>query len=125
MISTLFRGPGGPSTAAAVRHALRGLCDGEVISHAALDDLTLVATELITNAVHAGASALVVRLTVHAPELELAVEDDAPGTPSARAVELRSTSGRGLQIVAAVAQDWGHCPSATGKTVWAKFTDDQ
>jgi two-component sensor histidine kinase len=122
MISTLFRGPGSLSCAAGVRRALQQLCDGGAVSPPMADDLALVATELISNAVHAGSSMIEVLLTIRGSELELAVADDAPGTPAVRSAELLSTNGRGLRIVEAVAREWGHRPAHAGKTVWARFT---
>jgi anti-sigma regulatory factor (Ser/Thr protein kinase) len=86
-------------------------------------DLEVVLSELITNAIVHGRrpSAATCRL-LDGGFIEVAVDDDGPGTPAVQAGDDRSTGGRGLAIVQALAVDWGVEPhDADGKRVWARL----
>ena len=80
----------------------------------------LVVTELATNAVlHAG-GLLSVRIWYGDDRLRLEVADGShllpePGAPG-------NMSGRGLQIVSALAQAWGSQSRPGGKVVWAELS---
>ena len=84
------------------------------------DAATLVVSELVTNAVLHAQSALVLKLGAADQTLVISVEDrapafdpeDSPGRPG---------GGRGLAIVAAVAEEWGVEPTGEGKRVWCRL----
>ena len=84
------------------------------------DKAALVVTELATNAVlHAG-GLLSVRIWYGHDCLRLEVADGSdvlpePGAPG-------NMSGRGLQIVSALAQAWGSQSRSGGKVVWAELS---
>lgn len=79
----------------------------------------LLASELITNAiVHAG-TPITVTLAVAEGVAEVAVSDTAEGWPkTGELADLQAQSGRGMAMVAAVAQGWGVAPLPRGKQVW-------
>ena len=84
-----------------------------------LDDVQLLVSELVTNAVvHAGSEVeIAVRLLVDSVRIE--VVDRAPDAklrPSSPAVE--DESGRGLLLVETLASAWGVEPLDGGKAVW-------
>ncbi|AZM64776.1 protein phosphatase [Streptomyces sp. WAC 01420] len=94
------------------------------------DDATLVASELVTNAVvHAGTDvrlicrleedtgALVVEVADHHPSR--APRGDEPEVPPAHAT---SEFGRGLRLVAALSESWGITYRPGTKTVWARLS---
>ncbi|MCU1688502.1 MAG: hypothetical protein JWN20_430 [Jatrophihabitantaceae bacterium] len=81
MLFTLFRGPCGPDTAATVRRSLVELGALAGVSVAVAEDLALVLTEMVNNAVSAGAGAIHVALTEPPPHLQVHVTDDADGVP--------------------------------------------
>lgn len=88
-----------------------------------IDTAVLLATELLGNALrHAapGGRPLVVRLDMHwnGRGLTLAVSDPDPRVPAARTAAPDAESGRGLELLEALAARWGTRPTATGKTVW-------
>jgi hypothetical protein len=49
------------------------------------------------------------------------VFDSAPGCPAPRESDPAAESGRGLQIVTALAADFRWNPTPTGKIVWAEI----
>ena len=84
------------------------------------DDVALVVSELVTNAVRAQARRIRLALAVHRREIDVVVTDDAPGTPTLTRADMQDTYGRGLLIVDALAATWGVEPgSDVGKSVWA------
>lgn len=85
-----------------------------------LDDLLLVTSELVTNAVmHAGtASDLEVRLTPE--EVEVRLSDGDPRVPRRRTLlGAVAGQGRGLTLLSALSSRWGVDRRTDGKTVWA------
>ena len=85
----------------------------------ATDDAVLVVSELVTNAiVHAGAGC-----TIDARHgdgrLRVEVRDRSPRAPVIRLSRPWEVGGRGLHVVAAVAEAWGWEPTVDGKCVWA------
>jgi anti-sigma regulatory factor (Ser/Thr protein kinase) len=88
------------------------------------DDLTLIASELATNAMRYAGSALTLRLTRISGGVRLSVLDSSAATPVPGAPTANSGSGRGLLIVNALASRWGFDRTSTGKVVWAECTLD-
>jgi len=86
-----------------------------------VDDAVLAVSELVTNAVQAGADRIVLELTLEGDVLTIQVEDDAPGRPAAREFTDDSERGRGLGIVARIADHWGVHQTDRGKAVVARF----
>jgi len=88
-----------------------------------LETVTLLTSELVTNAiVHAGSEVdVVVRLTGEAARVEVTDRSDA--LPALRTAAEEEGSGRGLALVEALARRWGtrHLVSG-GKTVWFEIT---
>lgn len=89
------------------------------------DDITLTADELMANAIsHC-------RVTLARIEVNVAVEDghlllevsdpDEDRVPRLRTAAPDEERGRGLSIVALLADSWGHRPRSYGKCVWARF----
>lgn len=89
-------------------------CDDQATS-----DATLLVSELVTNAVlHAETAEVELRLAFDGGLLHVEVADDDRRTPDPDRTG-RLEGGRGLQLVASVAQRWGAAvrPGA-GKVVW-------
>jgi anti-sigma regulatory factor (Ser/Thr protein kinase) len=106
-----------PNSVTDARHfvvaALHGI--DEEISDAA----ALMASELATNSVRHAATTFRVTVDCTPDRLTVAVEDAGPGTPVVRTPTPEEPTGRGLQIVDALADDWGVTARASGaKAVW-------
>jgi len=82
------------------------------------DTACLLTTELVANAiVHAGAP---VELVVDLDGARLAIEviDASADPPRPVHADLLATGGRGLEMVAHLADAWGVTPVVPGKSVW-------
>lgn len=72
------------------------------------DDVMLIVSELLTNALlHSGTSEIRLRLTVEEDFLCIAVSDGVPSGIAPVPADEKAESGRGLILVAALAQDQG------------------
>jgi PAS domain S-box-containing protein len=89
-----------------------------------LSDLSLLATELVTNSVkHAGAGgAIELELRLDSDSVMLAVSDAGRGfePPPGQSPDTESESGRGLLIVDSLADRWG-VDTIAGTRVWAEL----
>jgi anti-sigma regulatory factor (Ser/Thr protein kinase) len=86
---------------------------------ALVDNVALMTSELVTNAIQYSTGTLMVTLEVDAETLRVGVSDVGPGTPMIRNPRPEEPNGRGLQIVAALANEWGASPNDDGgNTVW-------
>jgi anti-sigma regulatory factor (Ser/Thr protein kinase) len=106
---------------------------------ALFDDIALVASELVTNALRHGVGlpapdtppapgALPIRLSLvrREPQVVCAVSDPSSSGPVTRTpenIDFEAECGRGLQLVASFSESWGWHPVAAGKVVWALFMD--
>ncbi|QFR02322.1 ATP-binding protein [Streptomyces phaeolivaceus] len=116
--------PARPSCAARVRRTVAAHLARWELS-AILDDAVLATDELFANAVrHAStdpADTVGVVLECSGRELRVTLADPSPAPPRPRAATPLAESGRGLSLVAALADDWGTDPPEpgdAGKRVW-------
>jgi hypothetical protein len=85
-------------------------------------DVSVVVSELVTNAVlHAG-TAVTVRL-VRNGGLRIEVSDGSRVMPITRNRSTSATTGRGLHLIQALATAWGCTPTDSGKVIWAEFDE--
>ncbi|MFC4031102.1 ATP-binding protein [Streptomyces polygonati] len=86
------------------------------------DDVVLAVSELITNAhVHAHSDAHVV-LVWDGRCLRVSVGDSSGQLPAAREPDDERTSGRGMALIEALADEWESHARPDGKTVTAAFS---
>jgi anti-sigma regulatory factor (Ser/Thr protein kinase) len=89
----------------------------------AVDDARLLVSELVTNAVIHTRSPFSVSLESQPSRLRVAVHDESSAVPRSGGQTLETArGGRGLQIVATLADDWGVMATPAGKTVWAELS---
>ncbi len=114
-----------PVTPQAARVARRATRDAlhawELLSEDWAHDVCLVVTELVTNAVRHGGARLALELWFASGCVTVAVLDGACRIPQPRASTDDDESGRGMLIVASLADDWGVDARTDGKRVWARF----
>lgn len=86
-----------------------------------VDDMMLVVSELVTNAVKHGAPPVELTVRSSTEGVTLEVYDAAAGEPTVRTLERLDApgGGRGLRLVSEVAADWGVHTGPVGKCVWA------
>lgn len=87
------------------------------------DDAALAVSELAANAVLHAHTELIVRVVVTGAGARVEVEDGSPVLPVPVPAGTSALSGRGLSLVAALTDQWGSCPTASGgKTVWFELS---
>jgi anti-sigma regulatory factor (Ser/Thr protein kinase) len=107
-----------PDEVADVRHFVGDCAESWGIDST---DVVLIASELATNAVLHGRSDFIVtmRRDRHVVRLEVSDRDRSVVTPLARSPE--ATSGRGLALVVALADQWGVQSRDDGKCIWTEI----
>ncbi len=112
-----------PASAALVRRELACDLDAYNLPDDAIEDVVLVASELVGNAVrHTTATqqgTLDVSWDVDASGVRVCVGDPSQEPPVVRTSGVDRPDGRGLRIVDAVSDDWGVERDGPGKRVWA------
>jgi anti-sigma regulatory factor (Ser/Thr protein kinase) len=91
------------------------------------DSALLVLSELVTNAVQAsgkgtGRDRPIITLTLQLTDtiLRMEVWDANPALPTPQKADLLSDHGRGLLLVDALGDAWGHRAADGGKMVWCE-----
>jgi two-component sensor histidine kinase len=85
------------------------------------EDVCLVVSELVTNALLHGRSDAVLRVLQQHDSIRVEVQDEDTRLPLPSAPDQQALGGRGLALVAALATLWGTERTDSGKTVWAEF----
>ncbi|MGW0082205.1 SpoIIE family protein phosphatase [Streptomyces sp. NPDC003393] len=80
----------------------------------------LIASELVTNAIRYGKPPVQFRMIHHNTTLICEVSDTSSTTPHMRRARFYDEGGRGLLLVAQLADRWGTRHTHTGKTIWAE-----
>ncbi|MFC5954615.1 ATP-binding protein [Streptomyces pratens] len=121
-----FRIPKHRRHVSVARRRLREALTDWDVAEELTDTVALLASELVTNAVlHCRVSCAQVRvtLTLDGAELVLEVTDpDRDRLPRPHSPALGEEGGRGLALVAALADAWGCRQGPYTKCVWARFT---
>jgi anti-sigma regulatory factor (Ser/Thr protein kinase) len=113
-----------PSAVPCVRLHARHIFSEWGLAHIA-DDAELIVSELMTNALNAtklphGGLPITLQLLVSCDYLLIQVWDALSAAPTPRPHAIDSETGRGLEIVSLLTDQWGYYLSAEGgKAVWA------
>ncbi|OLZ74172.1 protein phosphatase [Streptomyces sp. IMTB 2501] len=110
-----------PTAAATARECVSGQLAAWNVGEEPASNTELIVSELVTNAVRYGSPPLELRLILDRA-LTCEVSDCAATAPRLRHARTTDEGGRGLFIVAQLAQAWGARYSADGKTIWTEQT---
>ena len=114
-----------PQAARVTRERVRVLCDGRT-SKVLTDDVLLVVSELVNNAVVHGQGTITVLVGITDGRVAVGVRDEGSGQPRREDVDEASPRGRGISMVARIAVDWGvRREPAGGKLVWCLLATDR
>jgi serine phosphatase RsbU (regulator of sigma subunit)/anti-sigma regulatory factor (Ser/Thr protein kinase) len=80
----------------------------------------LIVSELLTNAIRHAQPPIQVRMILDSALLSCEVSDGSSTAPHLRRADRYDEGGRGLLLVARLADRWGSRPTRTGKTIWAQ-----
>jgi anti-sigma regulatory factor (Ser/Thr protein kinase) len=118
-VATILAVPYDATGPAVARHFVQQFASEFRLDPAA-DVLTVIASELVTNAIAHGAAPVHLTLLYQDGETTIEVADGDPNIDSVRLrADQAEPGGKGLHVVASFAKRWGTRPSPTGKTVWA------
>jgi len=84
----------------------------------ACDDVVVLSSEIVTNAITHGRSEARVTITSADGRLRLEVSDDNSRHPEPAAEDVDALDGRGLNLIEQLASRWGVQDDPYGKTVW-------
>lgn len=110
--------PFSPSSVRAARHFVADQLESR--PEEVVDAVTLIVSELTTNAIRHARTGFSIDVAIDSGHVRVAITDDGGGQPTPSNPRLTDASGRGLQIVQHLADQWGITPSSSGigKTVW-------
>jgi len=118
----VLRLDGRPASVGEARRFVRRQARGLGADEDAQDAITTLVSELVTNAVLHARTAVLLRLAEVGDSLRVTVTDGSPLMPRRRRSSAMQTTGRGLQMLDAIAADSGIDPddgvASGGKAVW-------
>jgi anti-sigma regulatory factor (Ser/Thr protein kinase)/anti-anti-sigma regulatory factor len=104
----------------AARMFVRDACAAWSVSAQVCEVAELLATELVSNAVEHARTSSRIAVTLTDAAFRLSVRDYSPTPiPRPRPIDIHSPRGRGLHLVAGLAQSWGGQPHSDSKIMWA------
>jgi anti-sigma regulatory factor (Ser/Thr protein kinase) len=110
-----------PATLSSVRRARRFVeqeCSGFGMPPPGCEQVVLLASELVTNAILHGRSEVRIDVSCVDFRVRVTVHDENSRHPVMVSQDPDALDGRGLALVAALCSDWGVDEEATGKAVW-------
>lgn len=110
---------------AVARQAVRATLVGLGLHGPAVDDVLLATSELVTNAFEHGEKPDRLEVEYAEGRLTLRVFDSGTKRPKLKEPSPMTARSRGLQLVHALSEDWGHELCSGGKYVWAVFNLDR
>jgi anti-sigma regulatory factor (Ser/Thr protein kinase) len=113
-----------PSSVGAARRFIRARANAWSFPEPASDQLVLIGSELVTNAVLHARTELTLTLELHDHRVRISVKDHSLAPATMRHYQPDALTGRGLGVVAALSDTWGISAAADGKVVWAELDAD-
>ncbi|MGW1504359.1 SpoIIE family protein phosphatase [Streptomyces mirabilis] len=109
------------STPGSARALARGWLTKRHVPEEAIFAAEVIVSELLTNAIRYGTPPLNVRLILVDCTLTTEVSDASATSPHLRHARATDEDGRGLFIIAQLADRWGTRHTPEGKTIWAEM----
>jgi anti-sigma regulatory factor (Ser/Thr protein kinase) len=109
-----------PASCRDARQAVRRFCSDQSMGDVT-DDAVMLTSELMANAVEHSKGMVTLLALVVDESLVVAVRDDSDDLPELTDPPSYAERGRGLQVVEALAGDWGVDRQSSGKTVWFRL----
>jgi signal transduction histidine kinase/serine phosphatase RsbU (regulator of sigma subunit) len=113
-----FAVPADEGAVSMARTRIRESLESGAIPASVIDDVVLIGSELVTNAIVHGHPPIEMRIRQTASEVTLEVFDTATFFPRRTHPSPLEEHGRGLGIVDVLARDWGTRMTDGGKAVW-------
>jgi anti-sigma regulatory factor (Ser/Thr protein kinase) len=111
--------PPDPTSVTRARHFVVDALESDGCPPATVETAKLLVSEVASNAVIHAQSPFQVFVSRRDHSLTIAVTDGSTRRPTPR--EVTATGGRGLHLVAALANDWGVCDREGGKAVYFRL----
>lgn len=115
-LSTVF--PSVAPSAASARRFVAGAMHRWGCPDELMERVMLLTSELVTNAYRHAHSATRVSIRYDDDRVRVEVRDSGGGAVALRPLDTNRTDGRGLHIVDALADRWGHRSDGDGTVVW-------
>lgn len=109
-----------PASVGRGRSLVEAMCSDHHVAPEVSDTAVLLTSELLTNAVLHGRSAVGLRIHIDTSCVRVEVRDDNDRPPRVDHPDSGALSGRGMWLVEALASRWGVRGEAAGKTVWVE-----
>jgi anti-sigma regulatory factor (Ser/Thr protein kinase) len=110
-----------PSSVKAARRFIQGRVAAWALPEPAAEQLVLIGSELVTNAVLHARTELTLALELRDGRVRISVTDRSQAPATLRHYRPDAFTGRGLGVVAALSDRWGVSAAANGKVVWAEL----
>ncbi|MFL5793327.1 MAG: ATP-binding protein, partial [Actinomycetota bacterium] len=113
--------PRSPSSVAEARRFIAARAAAWSFPDPAREQLVLIGSELVTNAVLHARTELVLTLELRRDRVRISVRDHSQAPATLRHYRADALTGRGLGVVAALSDNWGVSAASDGKVVWAEL----
>lgn len=114
----------GPSTPGLARRFLNERTTAWSLPEPVAEQLALVGSELVTNAVLHARTQLTLTVELQRDRVRVSVRDHSYAPVALRHYQPDALTGRGLGVVAAISRAWGVQPARDGKVIWAELLLD-
>jgi anti-sigma regulatory factor (Ser/Thr protein kinase) len=113
--------PRNPSSVRTARRFIKARAAAWSFPEPARDQLVLIGSELVTNAVLHARTELTLTLELHPDRVRISVRDHSRAPATLRHYRADALTGRGLGVVATLSDRWGISAAPDGKVVWAEL----
>jgi anti-sigma regulatory factor (Ser/Thr protein kinase) len=113
--------PRNPSSVATARRFIEARAAAWSFPAPAGEQLVLIGSELVTNAVLHARTGLTLTLERRGGRVRISVKDRSQAPATLRHYRADALTGRGLGVVATLSDSWGISAAADGKVVWAEL----